>query len=102
VIDCTPESTEFLRVEAFQYTFRQSRSSQEDIARKTLSTNLQLPINNPHINTLLHKPPAVRRPLLLIGGNKVESLHKRRHKFRHFEQRDVFADAGSRPGSELF
>jgi hypothetical protein len=63
--------------------------------------DLNHPINNLDINTLLHEPPAASRPLLLVRRNEVKPLHKRRHKLRHLEQRDVLADTGSRAGSEL-
>jgi hypothetical protein len=61
----------------------------------TAVNSLLHPLNNPHIKTLLHEPPAVRLPIALIGRNEIKLLHKRRHEFCHFQQRDVLADARS-------
>jgi hypothetical protein len=69
---------------------------------QTAFTDLHQSINNLHVDTLLYEPPAVSRPLPLVCGSEIETLHKRRHKFRHLEQRNVLADARSRASSELF
>jgi hypothetical protein len=69
---------------------------------QTAFNGLHQSINNLHIDTLLHKPPAVGRPIFLARRNEVEPLHKRGYEFRHLEQRDVLADARPRARSELF
>jgi hypothetical protein len=69
---------------------------------QTAFNGLHQSIDDLHVDTLLHEPPAMSSPLLLVRGNEVESLHQRGYEFRHFEERDVLADAGSRASSELF
>lgn len=78
-----------------------SSGAEKQIVRRVHFENLLHSINNLHIDTLLHKPPAVGRPIFLACRNEVEPLHKRGHEFRHLEQRDVLADTGSRAGSKL-
>lgn len=62
---------------------------------------LSISLNDFYLNRLLDKPSTASCPLAIAGRDKVKPPHELGQQFRHFEERDIFANARPRTGTEL-